>query len=57
MLLFTHGAFSVSESNVEAMTIYIQKQAEHHRKFTFQEEVRELLKRHRMNFDERYVWD
>jgi putative transposase len=37
--------------------MYIQKQAEHHRKFTFQEEVRELLKRHRVNFDERYVWD
>jgi putative transposase len=34
-----YGAFSVSESNVEAVTIYIQKQAEHHRKFTFQEEV------------------
>ena len=52
-----YGAFSVSESNVEAVTIYIQKQAEHHQKFTFQEEVRKLLKRHRMNFDERYVWD
>jgi putative transposase len=52
-----YGAFSVSESNVEAVTMYIQKQAEHHLKFTFQEEVREILKRHRVNFDERYVWD
>jgi putative transposase len=52
-----YGAFSVSESNVEAVTIYIQKQVEHHRKFTFQEEVRKLMKHHRVNFDERYVWD
>ena len=50
-------SLSVSESNVEAVTMYIQKQAEHHLKFTFQEEVRELMKHHRVNFDERYVWD
>jgi REP-associated tyrosine transposase len=36
---------------------YIANQAEHHRKFTLQEEVRELLKRHRVAFDERYLWD
>jgi putative transposase len=52
-----YGAFSVSESNVETVTMYIQKQTEHHLKFTFQEEVRELMKHHRVNFDERYVWD
>ena len=37
-----YGAFSVSESNVEAVTAYIANQAEHHRKFSYQEEVREL---------------
>src|ERR1700730_11558277 len=52
-----YGAFSVSESNVEAVSAYISNQAEHHRKFTYQEEVRELLTRHRTAFDERYVWD
>ena len=31
-------------------------QAEHHRKFSYQEELRELLKRHRVAFDERYLW-
>jgi hypothetical protein len=36
---------------------YITNQAEHHRKYSFQEEIRELLKRHRITFDERYVWD
>jgi putative transposase len=51
-----YGAFSVSESNVEVVTLYISNQPEHHKKFTYQEEVRELLKRHRTSFDERYVW-
>ena len=52
-----YGAFSVSESNVEAVIAYIADQAEHHRKCSFQEEIRELLKRHRVSFDERYLWD
>jgi putative transposase len=52
-----YGVFSVSESNVEAVTAYITNQAKHHRKTSFQEEIRELLKRHRVTFDERYVWD
>ena len=52
-----YGAFSVSESNVEAVTAYISDQAEHHRKFSYQEELRELLKRHRVAFDERFLWE
>ena len=52
-----YGAFSVSESNVESVTAYILNQAEHHRKISYQEEIREIFKRHRVAFDERYVWD
>jgi putative transposase len=52
-----YGAFSVSESNIPAVTAYIANQAEHHRKFSFQDELRELLKRHHTAFDDRYVWD
>ena len=52
-----YGAFSVSESNVESVTAYILKQAEHHKKFSYQEEIREIFNRHRVAFDERYVWD
>ena len=33
------GAFSVSETSVEAVTAYISDQAEHHRKFSSQEEL------------------
>ena len=30
---------------------------EHHKKLSYQEEIREIFKRHRVAFDERYVWD
>ena len=52
-----YGAFAVSESNVDAVREYIANQREHHRKKSFQEEYRQFLERHRIAFDERYVWD
>jgi len=52
-----YGAFSVSQSNMAAVREYIRTQEEHHRKMTFQEEFLALLKRHDIEFDERYVWD
>jgi len=36
---------------------YIANQREHHRQRTFQDELRALLRRHGIEFDERYVWD
>ena len=52
-----YGIFSVSQSQVEAVRQYIARQEEHHRKKTFQEEYRELLEKHQIEFDERYIWD
>ena len=52
-----YGAFAVSESNVDAVREYIAHQREHHRRKSFQEEYRQFLERHRIAFDERYVWD
>jgi REP element-mobilizing transposase RayT len=52
-----YGAFAVSESNVEAVREYIANQREHHRKRTFQEEFCLFLERHKIAFDDRYVWD
>lgn len=52
-----YGAFAVSESNVPSVREYIAGQREHHRKKSFQEECRTFLERHRIAFDERYVWD
>lgn len=52
-----YSAFSVSESNASTVQTYIERQAEHHRSMSFQDELRELLQRHGVEFDERYVWD
>ena len=52
-----YGAFSVSQSNVEEVRQYIEQQEEHHRVRTFQEELLAFLKRHGMEYDERYLWD
>jgi putative transposase len=52
-----YGAFSVSPSNVPQVEAYIRNQEQHHRAMTFQDELRELLRRHGVEWDERYVWD
>jgi len=52
-----YGAFSIGESQVEAVIRYIQNQEEHHRKTTFQEEFLKFLQRYKVAYDERYVWD
>jgi len=50
-----YGAFSVSRSNVAAVATYIEEQESHHRKRTFQEEFVELLVKHGIDYDPRYV--
>ena len=52
-----YGVFSVSQNQLEALLQYVQRQEEHHRTHTFQEEYRELLRRHNIEFDEQYMWD
>ena len=51
-----YAAFSVSESNVAAVTKYIANQEEHHRKHSFQEEFVTFLKKNNVAYDEKYVW-
>jgi REP element-mobilizing transposase RayT len=52
-----YGAFSVSVSLLDKTIHYIQGQEQHHRHRTFQEEFLALLKRHRIEYDDRYLWD
>ncbi len=52
-----YGVFSVSESNVGAVTKYIAGQEEHHQKHSFQEEFVAFLKKNNVAYDERYIWD
>jgi|ERR1051325_12588 REP element-mobilizing transposase RayT len=52
-----YGAFSVSVSQLDNVIQYIKSQPDHHRKVSFQEEFVALLKRHRIEYDERYLWE
>ncbi|MDB2685738.1 IS200/IS605 family transposase [Mariniblastus sp.] len=52
-----YAAFSVSESQAPAVTEYITHQAEHHRKMSFEEEFLAILKKHKIEYDRRYVFD
>ena len=52
-----YSDFSVSKSNIEQVQKYIANQEEHHRKISFQDELRTLLRKHGVEFDEHYLWD
>jgi putative transposase len=52
-----YADFSVSRSNLIEVKRYIENQEEHHRKMTFQDEVRALLRKHEMDWDEGHIWD
>jgi hypothetical protein len=42
---------------VDKIVDYIENQEAHHRKMTFQEEFIVLLKKHKIEYDERYLWE
>jgi putative transposase len=52
-----YGAFSIGQSQLEAVKKYIATQREHHRRRTFQDEFRDFLAKYQVRYDERYVWD
>ena len=52
-----YADFSVSASNLEQVKNYIAIQEYHHRKINFQDELRKLLRRYHIEWDERHIWD
>jgi len=52
-----YGAFSIGVSQTDRTIAYISSQADHHRKRTFQEEMLAILKKHGIQYYERYLWD
>jgi len=52
-----YGAFSVNPTSVNSVIRYIKNQKEHHQTQDFQNEFRGFMKKNKMDFDERYVWD
>ena len=64
--LFSDGAHGDNPQTIDALEIdayfndvraYIANQPAHHAKHTFQDEYRRLLEAHRLEWDERYLWD
>ena len=52
-----YGDFSLGWSQLEELVRYIQTQEQHHRRRTFQEEYRDLLRKYHVEYDERSIWD
>ena len=51
-----YGAFSVSKSNVPDVLKYIANQERHHRRVAFKDEFIDFLRKHEIDYDERYIW-
>jgi hypothetical protein len=51
-----YGAFTIGQSQVEALKRYLAGQKERHKKVTFEEELLALLKKYQVPYDERYIW-
>ena len=51
-----YGAFSISQSNFDAVINYIKQQEAHHKKFSFKDELRTLLKVYNVDYDEEILW-
>ncbi|MEO8033207.1 MAG: IS200/IS605 family transposase [Acidobacteriota bacterium] len=50
-----YSAFTVAASQIERVRRYVVSQAAHHARTTFEDEYRELLRAHGIEFDERYL--
>jgi len=52
-----YAVFSLSPSHVEALRRYIADQEQHHKKQSFQDELRRVFQKYGVEYDERFVWD
>jgi REP element-mobilizing transposase RayT len=52
-----YAAFTVSLSVYDDLRRYIEEQETHHKEMSFQDEYRKFLRKHQVEWDERYVWD
>ncbi len=50
-----YGAFTIGVSQVDDTIAYIRRQAEHHRRRSFEEEFLSILKRHGIDCDPKFV--
>jgi len=50
-----YAAFSVSYSGIKQVSEYINKQQEHHRKITFEEELTRFLQKHNLKYEQKFI--
>jgi REP element-mobilizing transposase RayT len=50
-----YSAFSVSYSGLRQVTEYIKNQQEHHRTRSFKEELKLFLKKHHIDYKDKYI--
>lgn len=50
-----YGAFTYAIDAKDNLINYVKSQEEHHKKKTFTDEYKELLKEHKIEFDEKYL--
>jgi len=51
-----YGAFTVSESQLPMVIKYVKDQEKHHKEMSFKDELVIFLKRHHIEYDEKYLW-
>lgn len=52
-----YGAFSVAEENLFIIRNYIRNQRQQHQKIHYKEELIDIFEKHKMKYDEKYLWD
>jgi REP element-mobilizing transposase RayT len=50
-----YAIFAVSVSLMETVSQYIERQEDHHRKMTFEAELKQLLEKHGIKYDPKYL--
>ena len=48
---------TIPKANLAEVHAYIKDQEEHHKKVSFQDELRRICELYNVNLDERYAWD
>jgi putative transposase len=52
-----YASISVSSTHLTSLVRYIEQQREHHATITFQDEFRRILKKNKIQYDEKYLWE
>lgn len=52
-----YGAFSIGQSQVPALVKYIENQKQRHKGLDYKDQLREILQKYEIDYDEDFIWD